>query len=212
MYKQRSELAKEVPLPRKGTKYVCVASHFQNKKMPLLFVLRDILKIARTRHEAKKICLDGNVYVNGKKRKDLKFPVGLRDIIKIGDKNYKIFIEHGKYSLKETKEEKFRTLKVIGKIILKGKKVQANLEDGTNLLVKESFNVGDSFVVSIPENKLVKVLPLKEGSKVEVIKGKHLGLKGKVSSKETKQKNMFKIKLEDGEEVSLPKESLLVIE
>ncbi|MEM4605524.1 MAG: S4 domain-containing protein [Candidatus Pacearchaeota archaeon] len=213
MHKNRSELVKEFPITRKGTKYVSVASHFQNKKMPLIFVLRDILKIAKNRHEAKKILLDKKVKVNGRLRKDIHFPVGLRDFVEIGDKKYKVVLENEKYKLEESKEENKRILKVIGKKIIKKGKTQANLEDGTNILVEENFLVGDSFLVSIPENKLIKIIPLKEGSKVEIIKGKHSGRKGKVFSIEDMgEKKMFKIKLNEGGECILSKEALLAIE
>ncbi len=212
MHKKRSELPREIPLPRKGTKYVSVASHFQNNKMPLIFILRDILKIARTKHETKKICLGGNIKVNGRVIKDIKFPIGLRDFVEVEEKCYKVILKNKKYFLEEIKKEKKRILKVIGKKILKDKKVQANLEDGTNLLIKEKFSLGDSVILSSPENKLIKILSLKEGANVEIVKGKYLGKIGKVVSIEkVGEKTMFKIKFDDGEAL-LSKEALLVIE
>ncbi|MEM4181677.1 MAG: S4 domain-containing protein [Candidatus Pacearchaeota archaeon] len=210
MHKKRSQMSSEIPLPRKGTKYISKASHFSNKKMPLIFILRDIMGVAKTKHEARKICLEGNVKVNGKIRKDIKFPIGSRDIVTIMNKIYKVELEKKRYILKEVKEENKRILKVIGKRILKGKKIQANLEDGTNILTNEKFNVGDSFAVSIPENKIIKIIPLKEGSKVEIISGKYTGSSGKVIKVD--EKNKFRIKLNEGAEVFIAKENLLAIE
>ena len=64
-------MPKEWPLTRKGKKYVVVSR--QRNGIPLLIVLRDMLKLGRTRKEIKKILNEGNVAVNGKMRKDLDF-------------------------------------------------------------------------------------------------------------------------------------------
>ena len=53
MHNTRSELPKNWPMPRKGTKYFIVANHENSKAIPLLMVLRDILKIVSTRREAR---------------------------------------------------------------------------------------------------------------------------------------------------------------
>jgi len=61
------------------------------------------------------------------------------------------------------------------------------------------------------ENKIVKVLPLKAGAKIEVILGKHAGEKGElVGFDELTRGRTYQIKLED-KTVSLPYKTLLVI-
>ena len=60
--------------------------------MPLLIILRDMLKIGRNRGEIKQILNSGSVEVNGKVRKNDKFPVKAFDIVKIKSINKLIII------------------------------------------------------------------------------------------------------------------------
>ncbi|MEM4330612.1 MAG: S4 domain-containing protein [Candidatus Pacearchaeota archaeon] len=216
MHKKRSEVPKEWPIPRKGDKYVKVATHNLDKGIPILVILRDILKLVRTRKEAKKICNEGKIKINGIIRKEIGFPLCNRDILQIEDlnKTFVVEIQNEKFVVKEKEGLKDikKILKVIGKNILKGKRIQANLEDGTNILTKEKFSVGDSFLVSFPEKKVLKVIHLTKGTKVEIISGKYSGLKGEIIAEDEDRNNFFKVKLEDGREVDLTKKSLLAIE
>jgi ribosomal protein S4E len=86
-----------------------------------------------------------------------------------------------------------------------------NLDDGQNIVTKEKFSVGDSALLDTKKDKIVKVLPLKEGATVEIIIGKHAGEKGKLEGFEvlTRGKNYI-VKLED-KTVSLPYKTILVI-
>ena len=86
-----------------------------------------------------------------------------------------------------------------------------NLDDGQNILTKEKFSVGDSAIINTKENKLVQILPLKEGAKIEIIAGKHAGKKGKLVGFEDliRGKNYI-VKLEDSQ-TSLPFKTILVI-
>ena len=78
--------------------------------------------------------------------------------------------------------------------------------------IKDKFSVGDSAVLNTKENKIIKILPLKEGANVEVVVGTHAGEKGKlIGFEELVRGRDYKIKLENGE-VSLPFKTILVIE
>lgn len=217
MHLKRSELPKEWPIPRKGTKYIKTFLQNKEKSIPLLIILRDVLKLVKTKREAKKVCLNGEIKINGKVRKEIDFPVFLRDVISIEkiSKNYRLVLKNKKFQLEEIseKETKEKIVKVIGKRLLKGKRIQANLEDGTNILTNENFSNGDSFIISLPERKLLKIIPLKENSKVEIIKGKYKGMTAKIKDIELiGEKKMFKVKFDNGGEALLPKEVLLAIE
>jgi ribosomal protein S4E len=87
-----------------------------------------------------------------------------------------------------------------------------NLDDGRNIITKEKFSVGDSILLNTKESKIINILPLKKGSNIEVILGKHAGEKGKLIGHENlaRGKN-YLIKLAKGE-VGLPLNALLVIE
>jgi Ribosomal protein S4E len=57
--------------------------HPGNRSIPLLLIVRDMLKLADNSKEAKRILNEGNVTVDGKVRKDHKFPVGIFDLLSI---------------------------------------------------------------------------------------------------------------------------------
>ncbi|MBT3397472.1 30S ribosomal protein S4e [archaeon] len=213
---KKSEMPRTWPVPRKGSTFIAVPSHATSKGISLLFLLRDVLKIAKTRKEARFMTLNGDVKVNNKVRKDENFPVQVFDVLSL-DKaklNYRLEIVNRKFSLKEisASDAGKKVVKISGKTTLGKDLVQINLEDGQNLITKEKFSVSDSVVLDTKANKISKILPLKEGANVEVISGKHAGEKGKLKGFEelVRGKNIV-VKLEKGE-VSLPLKTLLVIE
>lgn len=215
MHKTRSEMPKEWPIVRKGTKYVAVASHDGENSIPILFVLRDILKIANTKREAQFILRSGDVKIDNKVRKEEHFPVQAFSTVsfeKTG-KNYRLLVENGKFDLREisAKEAEVKIVKVIG-MKMKGKDLQMNLEDGQNFLIKEKFALGDSAVVNTKSRKVEKILPLKEGANVKIISGKYSGEKGKI--KEIKligREKVYAVKLKE-KEVSIPLKTFFVVE
>jgi small subunit ribosomal protein S4e len=215
MHKKISEMPKEWPIPRKGKKYIALASHHDKKGIPIVFALRDMLKVATTRREVRKICLEGNVKINGTVRKDIAFPILPRDILsleKIG-KRYILKQNRKKLGFEEAKIGNIKVSKVVDKMLLKKGKLMASLDDGSNLIVTEKISCGDSILFDFEKKKIIKVIPLKKGSHVEVIMGRHLGEKGAVESlgKEGDE-IVFEIKLEGGKKVFLKKKTLLAIE
>jgi small subunit ribosomal protein S4e len=214
MYKKISEMPKEWPLPRKGKKYVLQSSHEQRGSIPVSVVLRDILKVCKTKKEVRKVCLKDLVKVNQKVRKDANYPIQLRDILTLENKNYILLRKGKRLSIEEIEDKKAKTkiVKIVGKRILSNGRIQANMEDGTNILTKEKFNCGDSFVLDLEKNLGMKVISLKEKSKVEVVKGKHGGKIGVVKEiNEKNNKKIYLIKFGEGE-VEIPKKNLLAIE
>ena len=203
------------PIPRKGSKYLAKLSHANKDGISLLFILREILGFARTRKEAKQIVFSGKVKVNNKIRKNENFPVQVFDVISLEKgKNYRLGIVNRKFGLQEIPETEVwkKIVKISGKKLLKNKKIQMNLEDGQNLLVSEKFSVGDSVMLDTIQNKIKKILPLKEGANVEIVAGKHAGEKGRIKSiAKLERQKIYSIKLKKGE-VALPFKTILVIE
>ncbi len=218
MHIKKSKMSKTWPVPRKGKgkRFIAVPSHSANKGISVLFVLRDLLGIVRTRKEARHMALEGLVKVNNQIRKDENFPVQVFDTINL-DKaklNYRLEIVNKKFSLKKisAKEAETKVVKISGKTIMGKNLVQMNLEDGRNILTKDKFSVGDSIVLDTVKGGIKKVLPLKEGANIEIISGKHAGEKGKLKGFEglSRGKN-YVIEL-NGSEVRLPYKTILVIE
>jgi small subunit ribosomal protein S4e len=185
--------------------------HPKELSMPLLLVVRDMLQLADNSREAKRILNEGNVVVNGKVRKDRKFPVGVFDILSIPliKAHYLVTLDKkDKLSLVEIDEKaaKKKLCRVNGKRMIKTGAIQLNLHDGRNILPGESgaeINTHDSLLISIPDNKIVKHLPFKEGNKVVVIGGKQSAQTGvieEIRKVHSPQPNIVRIKADDGEE------------
>lgn len=217
---KKTEMPTSWPVPRKGKKkrFVAVPSHSGTKGISVLFLLRDVLKVVKTRKEARYMTLSKMIKVNNKIRTDENFPVQVLDTISLSSKegspvNYRLGIVNRKFSLIEVsaKETETKVIKIRGKKVMGNDKIQMNLDDGQNILTKEKFSVGDSIVLNTKENKIVKVLPLKEGAKVEIVLGKHAGEKGEiVGFEDLVRGRSYKIKLKD-KTVSLPYKTILVI-
>lgn len=178
MHTKRQTISKSWPIPRKGTKYVAVATHENKNGIPLMIVLRDILKVAKTRKEVKAILNQGLVFINDKTRKEENFSVLPFDALKIGNKSYElVFSEKGKLQLKEA-AKKETILKVVGKKILRGEKVQLNLLYGKNILTEQEAKVGDSVILK--EKKVEKILHLEKNREAIVLSGQYRGKEGNI--------------------------------
>jgi len=205
MHLKRIAMPKNWPLPRKGKKKFVP---YGKNAIPLLVIVRDMLKITHTKKETKKILQEGIVLVDNKTRKDERFPVGLFDIIAIPKlkKAYRLVIKGGKFCLEEIKETNMKTCKVIGKKILRNKKIQINLYDGKNFIHNKEVRVGDSVIVDLAQNKVVGHLPLKEGCKVIVVSGSHAGFVGSV------EKISKKVTVKNSKIIEIPRKNLFVVE
>lgn len=177
---KRHMVPKNWPIPRKGTTFVVRQT---SKGIPLLIVLRDMLKLAQNRKEVKKAIHKKDLMINNKIVKDEKKSIELFDILTIvpEKKSYVLGLsKEGKYSIEEAKEENSKVSKIIGKKSLKGKKTQINLLDGRNYLSDSKCSVHDSAIVDLKKNTISKIIPLKEKANVLVIGGKHAGGMGKI--------------------------------
>ncbi len=169
-------------IQRKTHKWAVKASpgpHSRLKSIPLLLVIRDVMKLANSSREAKKILHDGNILVDGVVRRDYKFPVGVFDVITIPkiDLSYRVFLdEKQRLSLRKISDPEVKLCKITDKTIVKGGNTQLNLHDGSNIISDEySYHSSDSVILSLPERKVVKHITYKPGSLALVIGGAHSG-------------------------------------
>ena len=209
MHLKRMKVSTKWPMARKGNKFVVRPKGELAEGIPLLVVLRDMLKIGRNRDEIKQILNSGNVEVNGKIRKGDKLPLRTFDVIKIKSLNkiYSLaFNKAGRFVIVNKDDEK-KLGKIVGKKMLKGGKVQISLNDGSNFIVSTDVKVGETAVIDTTKGKIEKFLPIKEGSKITVISGKHLGDEGKIKSI---KENIAEIIIED-KNVNISLDSLMAI-
>ena len=85
-------------LPRKTHKFTVrplPGAHPMSESLPLLLIIRDVLKYADNAREAKKIIKMGKVLVDGRVRKEEKLPVGLMDVVSLpeADENYRVLFD-----------------------------------------------------------------------------------------------------------------------
>ena len=181
-HQKRLSMPKTWDIQRKTHKWAVKASpgpHSGLKSIPLLLVIRDVMKLANSSREAKKILHDGNVLVDGVVRRDYKFPIGVFDVItipKIG-LSYRVFLDaKQRLSLIKISDPEVKLCKITDKTIVKGGNIQLNLHDGSNIVSDEySYHPSDSVILSLPERKVVKHLTYKPGSLALVIGGAHSG-------------------------------------
>jgi small subunit ribosomal protein S4e len=184
---KRHAIPKSWPIQRKGTTFVVQPNRGFSDSIPVLIILRDLLKVAQNRKEAKKMIHMKSILLNGKEIRDEKEGVMLFDVITLvpSNKNYRLtIIKNEKFNIEEIKESEAHTkiVKIIGKTILKGKKVQLNLSDGRNFLANVKCKMGDSALINLKNKKIEKCIPLDENSEAIIFSGKHSGEKGKIES------------------------------
>ena len=177
------------PIKRKNITFVAKpkpGSHKLKYVTPLVVVLRDVLKYAETSKEVKLIINSSEVLVNGKQVKNVKFPVGMFDVLELKKTNEKyvvLFDNFGKIKLVATKTNEV-LLKVSGKKQLVGGKYQLNFMNGFNILVDEkdakSTKVNDTVVFDFIKRKAVKTLSLKAGVFAYFFDGKFRGSFGEI--------------------------------
>jgi small subunit ribosomal protein S4e len=190
---KRQEVPKSWPIQRKGTTYVVKPLAHLSNSIPLLIILRDMLKIARNRREVKKSIHQKHILLNTKAVNDEKAKLYLFDTFSISPlkKNYRVVLsKNGKFEVSEIKEQENnqKIAKIINKKILNGKKTQLNLSDGRNFLSDIKCQVNDSVLINLKESKIIKCIPLKENSKAVIITGKHSGETGTIKSIDKEQK------------------------
>jgi small subunit ribosomal protein S4e len=160
--------------------------HPHLKSIPLTILLRDLLGFAKTAREAKIILNSRNVLIDGKVRKDPKFPVGFMDIVSFpaASKYYRIEYDRlGRLVPVEIAKDKtsYKLCKILKKSTIGGGKFQFGFHDGRTFKTdKSDMTLGDVVKLTIPDQKVLGVLPLKVGATAYVTSGKHAGKRGKI--------------------------------
>jgi small subunit ribosomal protein S4e len=149
--------------------------------IPLGLLVRDYLKLCDTYKEARKIVSNGDVLVDGVKRKDFKYPCGLMDVVSIPKMRQNIrilFDRNGKLVLVPISESDalWKLCRVQNKTTVRGKKIQLNLHDGRNILVeKDEYKTGDVLRFSFKERKIDEVFKFDKGTVSMIVGGTHIG-------------------------------------
>jgi small subunit ribosomal protein S4e len=176
------------PIPKKKYTWTFSLSPGPHKKeecIPLAIIVRDILKLAETGKEAKRIIKAREILVDGKVRKDHRYPVGLLDVVSIPkiNKHYRVIPDKNGLKLIEIDENdaKKKILKIVGKRNIKGKRFQLNLNDGKNIIVNDNkYKTNGSLLVELPSLKILDYIEMSIGNIVLITSGKNAGNIGKI--------------------------------
>ena len=190
MHQSRTQVSRKIPIPRKGTRFVVRALINPQNSVPVLIAVRDMLKLARTKKEAKKMIYNKNLKINGREVKDFRESIQLFNIFTAGKSYVLTLIPTGRFVLEES-DKKERLCKVVDKKLVKEGKIQLNLHDGTNILTDKKISVQDSVYVDA-KSKIVKHVPFEKGKNCFIMEGKYIGNEGKIESTE---KNKAQIKI-----------------
>ena len=146
---------------------------------PISYILKTI-GVAQTMKEVKKILSSRSAYIDGKVVAEPKFPVGLMDMVTIGDKSWRItFSKKGVLIATPSKENKSKICRIEGKTRAQKGKIQFSLHDGKTIMSKDGKEgkVGDCLLISLPEAKILKKYPLETKMNCFISGGKHVGKK-----------------------------------
>ena len=188
MHLKRYSIPKYWKLGKKERKFVVSPAPGPHKKyecIPLLVVLRDVLKIVDNSKEARNVISRGEILVDKKGRKDPNYPVGLMDIIEIPNikKYYLVSVnKHGLFleEISHASSDK-KLCRIQDKHTLKGGIMQLNLHDGRNILTeKKVYSPNDSVLIELPTQKIVKHYKFDKNSSAIIVSGKNIGVKGKI--------------------------------
>lgn len=222
MHEKRIATKVEYPLKRKSVgRFVVVprpGPHPKEFCIPLSIILRDFLHYGESLTEAKKIIKSGKILVDGKVRKDYKYPVGVFDVVEIPETKEIFRIVPSEKKLKLIKipkgEKNLKICRIDNKTVVKKGKTQLNLNDGKNILSdKKEYKTGDSLIIGLPDLKIKKHLKRKKDSLCLIIRGQNKGKIGKIKNIEKtdgSKPNKIIVHIEK-KTVSLPEDFIFVV-
>jgi small subunit ribosomal protein S4e len=199
---KRKPAPKMWPIHRKESVWTVMpkpGSHPLSRSLPIVLIVRDMLKFAKTAKEAETLISQKKIMVNGKIRRDERFLVGLMDVISILDakKSYRVLPSSKGLLLHpiDSAEAAFRLCRIEDKTVVTAGNMHLDLHDGSSFLIKvsnpqnpeeDTYHTLDVLKLSIPDRELLGHTKLTVGASAIVIGGKNIGKSGKVTAIEKK--------------------------
>jgi len=168
--------------------------HPAARSLPLLLIVRNVLGYATTAREARKLISEGHFRVDGRVRKDYKYPVGFMDVLEIADTGeaYRFLPYPTKFfTLHKISgdEARVKPVRIENKTTVKGGHIQLNLHDGRNILVRvkdprkpveDAYKTMGTLVITVPDQEIKGYYQFEEGSIAIVIGGRNVGRVGRI--------------------------------
>jgi len=191
--------------------------HKKDQSIPLAVLLRDVLKMCDSLKDAKKILNSGEVFVDGKVRKEYKFGVGLMDVISVKSigKNYRVVMGASGLKIIEIpkSEANLKLCRINRKTLVKGKKIQLGTHDGRTILGSKDHKTGDSLLIELPSQKIVEHLKMEKGNIGLITGGENTGKLVKIKAvKRTRSREPNKVTCElEDREIDAVKDDVFVV-
>jgi small subunit ribosomal protein S4e len=164
--------------------------HKMRECLPTIIFLRNRLKYALTYTEAKKICTQRLIKIDGKVRTDFLFPAGFMDVITIEKTNEffrLIYDVKGRFTVHRiTKEEAKYKLCKVKKVLVGPKGVPMIVtHDGRTIRYPDPHvKVNDTVRLDIATSKIEDYIKFDSGNLVMITGGHNLGRVGVITSRE----------------------------
>ncbi|MGC8596782.1 MAG: 30S ribosomal protein S4e [Thermocladium sp.] len=163
--------------------------HGASESLPLGLVLRDLLGYVTTLQEARRVLGAGYVKVDGKTRRDYKYPVGAMDVIELVPTGelFRVLPDPVKFLRViqiQREEANVKIRRIENKTSVRGGKVQLNFNDGTNLVISDAKDYGTlgSVLFSLSEGKILDYIPITPGNYALIFRGSNAGRHGVLKS------------------------------
>lgn len=192
------DLKKGVFAPRPST-----GPHNASECIPLSLLLTDKLGYARTGKEVGHILKEKMVLVNGRIRKDVRFPVGLFDVLSLpkANEHYRILYNvAGRFILSPISQEQVNfKLTTVRKTALAKKNIPMvyTSDGGSFRFCDQDIKTGDTVKVDLETGRITDFIHLEVGHTALIKKGKNMGCIGVITHIEKKGFNEYVIKLKD---------------
>lgn len=159
------------PTPRPGP-------HSKEECIPLGLIIRDVLRLAENAREVREVLVAGKATVNSKVRMDHRFPVGMFDVIGVGEEYYRVVPTRRGLDLVNIpkKEAGVKLCRIENKTVVREGRIQLNMSDGTNVLVDgDGYDTGDTVMLKTPDLKVAAHVKRAKGVLCMLIRGRNVG-------------------------------------
>lgn len=210
---KRYAVPQTLKLPRKRLPWAIKPApgpHPADKSIPLGTLVKEYLNLTEKLKETKRVLAGRKVMVDGKVRTDLKFPVGLMDVVSIVPLNthYRISVDrNGRLVPIQIRDSdaSFKLCKVVGKHVVKGGRIQLAFHDGRTVVGDfGDYRRGDTVRLSIPEPKVLERIPFERGVWALITGGKNVGRVGRIVDLGTGESRLVGLETPKGETLQTP--------
>ena len=161
--------------------------HKLRECLPLLVIVRNRLKYALNAREARMVCRQKFVHVDGRPRTDTSYPAGFMDVVEIpktGDRFRVMYDVKGRFNLVkiDEAEAKIKLCKVITSHTATHRVPVVITHDGRRIRYADpKISHGDTIVYNLEDNKVQDVIKFRVGKVAMVTRGANRGRIGEVT-------------------------------